>query len=106
MYLGRIVLKDYKYTKTGLWMVPLSETIPQSPARVQKSMFKPARDVMNHLQEASYSSTETSSKAELAMFHHQTLGSPPKSTLLKAITGFQLKLFPGLTYDLIQKNLP
>jgi hypothetical protein len=60
---------------------------------------------MNHLQEASFSGTKSSSKEELAMFHQQTLGSPPKSMLLKAIANFQLKSFPGLTYDLIQKHL-
>ena len=48
---------------------------------------------------------ETSSKAELAMFYHQILCSPPKTTLLKAIKNKQLETFPGLTYELINHHL-
>ena len=48
----------------------------------------------------------TSSQAELALFYHQVLSSPPKTTLLKAIKNKQLKSFPGLTYELINKYLP
>ena len=48
----------------------------------------------------------TSSQAELALFYHQVLSSPPKSTLLKAIKNKQLKSFPGLTYELINRHLP
>ena len=61
---------------------------------------------VSHHQEASYTSTKMSSRAELVMFRHQTLGSPPKSTLLKAIANFQLKSFPGFRYELTQKHLP
>ena len=35
-YWGKIVMKGAKCTKTGLWMVPLSEAIPQSPMGLQK----------------------------------------------------------------------
>ena len=51
---------------------------------------------------------ETSSQAELAMYHHQSLGSPPKSTLLKAIKTHPnlYSTFPGLNYELISKHLP
>ena len=49
---------------------------------------------------------ETSSRAELAMFYHQILCSPPKTTLLKAIKNKQLETFPGLTYELINHHLP
>ena len=58
------------------------------------------------LQEMGYSTIKTSILAELAIYHHQTLCSRPKSTLLKAITNFQLKSCPGLTYELIKKHLP
>ena len=40
------------------------------------------------------------------MWYHQVLCSPPKTTLLKAIKNNQLKTFPGLTYELINKHLP
>ena len=51
---------------------------------------------------------KTSSQAELAMYHHQSLGSPPKSTLLQAIKRHPdlYSTFPGLNYELISKHLP
>ena len=75
------------------------ETIPHAPTQMQKATTTPAihYSVMNHLQEASYSSNESSSKAELTMFHQQTLGPPPKSTLLQAIANNKLKSFHGET---------
>ena len=51
------------------------------------------------------SAYRTSNKAELAQYHHQSLWSPPPSTLLKAIANHQLDSFPGLTKGLL-KNLP
>ena len=52
-----------------------------------------------------FSAYNTSSKGELAQYHHQSLWSPPTSTVLKAIQNDQLKAFPGLTTDLL-KHLP
>ncbi|KAL7527446.1 hypothetical protein ACHAXR_001968, partial [Thalassiosira sp. AJA248-18] len=49
---------------------------------------------------------ETSTKSELAQYLHQSLCSPPKTTLLAAIKNNQLQSFPGLTYELISKHLP
>ena len=49
---------------------------------------------------------ETSTKSELAQYIHQTLCSPPKSTLLAAVKNKQLTSIPGLTYELISKHLP
>jgi hypothetical protein len=51
-------------------------------------------------------SIPTSSKVELAMFHHQTLGSPPLSTITKAAKNDQLHTFPSLSADLLTKHLP
>ena len=52
--------------------------------------------------------TSTSSQAEIAKYHHQSLGSSPKSTLLKAIKNHSnlFNTFPGLSYKLINKHLP
>ena len=52
--------------------------------------------------------TPTCSQAELAMYHHQSLGSPQKDTLLRALREHptQFETFPGLTYKLIRTNLP
>ena len=42
------------------------------------------------------------------MYHHQSLGSPPKTTLLQAIKRNPnlYSTLPGLKYELISKNLP
>ena len=52
--------------------------------------------------------TPTYSQAELAMYHHQSLGNPQKDTLLRALRKHptQFKTFPGLTYKLISAHLP
>jgi len=44
-------------------------------------------------------------KKELANYHHASLGSPTKSTLLRAIRQGHLITFPGLTTKLISKHL-
>ena len=51
---------------------------------------------------------QTTSMAELAMYHHQSLGSPPRTTLLRAIRKHPnlFHTFPGLNYELIRKHLP
>ena len=53
-----------------------------------------------------FSMIPTSSHAQLAMFYHQSVGSPPASTFVKAIRNGQFKSFPGLTAELITKHLP
>ena len=57
---------------------------------------------------AAFPILETSSQEELAKYHHQTVGSPPKSTFLRSIRDhpLQWKTFPGLSYELICKHLP
>ena len=51
---------------------------------------------------------ETSLQAELVMYHHQSLGSPQKSTLLQAIRRHPdlYSTLPGSNYELISKHLP
>ena len=70
---SKIVMKGAKCTKTGLWMVPLRETIPQSPIGTQHITYKPVKISSipdSALQERGYSITETSTPEELAMYHH------------------------------------
>ena len=62
--------------------------------------------VPTSLQEYAANVIPTSSKAELAMYYHQILCSPPASTMIKAIKNNQLRSFPGLTIELITKHLP
>ena len=44
---------------------------------------------------------ETTTKAELAQFHHQLLFSPPIKTIVSAIENDQLSSFPGLKKALL-----
>ena len=50
---------------------------------------------------------QTSSKAELAAYHHQSLGSPPISAILRAMKNHpdELASFPGLDEKLIKQHL-
>ena len=50
----------------------------------------------------------TSTKADLAQYYHQCMGSPPKSALLRTLRNHQkeLETFPGLDKKLITKYLP
>ena len=88
-------------------MVPLDTR--HSPTQMETSGSK---QVLEHMQFASFAHEflgnliPTSSQEELAMYYHQCLCSPPKSSMLKAIRNNQLASFPGLTYELISKYLP
>ena len=95
-YRGRIVLRGKKCTRTGLWMVPLDPAIDTTSYEIPTSNE-------NHEIVSNYAQNiiPTSSQEELAMYYHQCLGSPPKTTMLKALRNKagknQLKLFRGLT---------
>ena len=72
-----------KREPNGLWSIPLLPPVHQANAilRLDKT------------------------STELANFHHASLGSPAKSTLLRAIRLGHLITFPGLTTKLISKHL-
>ena len=72
-------------TPNGLWSIP----IDASPAHQANGILRLDK-----------------SHAELALYHHTTLGSPAVSTLLRAIRRGHLATFPGLTTNLITKHLP
>ena len=94
-YKGKTIVRCSKCTRTGLWMMPLTNTI-EVPIPAKK--LNPVQNVANHAQ-------QTTSRAELAQFHHQSLFSPPVATLQKAIKNNQLQSFPGLDQELL-KHLP
>lgn len=109
-YGGKIVFTGDKCTKTGLWMVPISN----KPTKLLQMLIPPPQEVLNHLelagwaQETTANIHPTTAQPELAKYlhQHQIIFSLPKITLLKAINNHQLDSFPGLTYDLINKHLP
>ena len=85
----KIVKKDTviitgRRTSNGLWSIPIATPTHQVNGilRLDKT------------------------KAELALYHHATLGSPATSTLLRALGRGHLTTFPGLTTQLISKHLP
>ena len=72
---GNPTIQCRKCTQTGLWMIPLvPETEQVAPAEPvhQEAIQQQA----NHLH-------QSSTKAETAEFYHQSLFSPPTTTLLK-----------------------
>ncbi len=108
-YRGKMVAQYAKFTRTGLWMMPLTETRteqPQAttPSQNQDTGYLPSQNQDTvHLAQSAYS---TSTSAELAQYHHQSLFSPPTSTILKAIKNNQLTSFPGLTVRLYNSLPP
>merc|ERR1712197_233975 len=48
------------------------------------------------------STYQTTTKPELAEYHHQSLFAPPTSAVLKAIKNNQLESFPGLDKKLLK----
>ena len=132
-YRGKIILRGYKDNSTGLWMVNLkgeksagnianafvpaiyqiAEHIPKPPPEYElQDSIQTAANALEVMmsttgtKEMIFNLIKTSNPVELAMFYHQVLCSPPKSTLMKAIKNGQLRTFPGLTYELIRDYLP
>ena len=81
-YRGRLVMRGSKCTRTGLWFVNIDRN--RQIANLAPKISGTANLAINHgdIQHTEHqafgaaASIPTSSKAELAMFHHQTLGSP------------------------------
>lgn len=111
-YRGRTVLTARKCRRTGLWMVPLDPYATQDTTNLPTNRNPNEHNSCN-LMYPSYiqyagNVTPTMLKAEVAMYHHQSMGSPPTSTFLQAIRAHPILFatFPGLTYELIHRHLP
>ena len=102
---GRVVLKGNKCTKTGLWMIPISENTNETATPTAAVTLHQLIEI-NKSQDHLFNVLETSSKEELAMYYHQTVCSPLKTTFLREIRNNQFSSFPGLTYNLIARHLP
>ena len=107
-----MVLHGSKCTRTGLWMVSLeaSPDTPPAPCAHTCALVSTFSSSLPKQSSEKYfgNATQTSSQAELAMYHHQAMGLPSKSTFLAAMHKYPelSSTFPGLTYDLINKHLP
>ena len=83
-YKGKTIVRCSKCTQTGLWMMPLTNTV-EFPTTEKK--LNPVQNVANHAQ-------QTTSRAEYAQFHHQSLFSPSVATLQKLLRTTNYNLFP------------
>ena len=111
IFRGKVVVECHKCTKTGLWMMPLEDLQQedacsksdqnQQDACLQKSANESAAFAMN-----AHNTVTTTTKPELAQYHHQSLFSPTVATLSAAINNHQLDSFPGLTKMLLKKLPP
>ena len=106
-YRGQTVVCGKKCTTTGLWMIPLTNTTPSlRPSLINDIPTSLNTEQLHSIQELASNVVQTNSMPELAMYYHQCLLSPPKSTLLKALANQPLTTFPGLDHNLISKHLP
>ena len=105
-YRGQTIIKGSKCTRAVLWMVPLSS--PKYTTTSSRSNQQSTNKCNSSNELYAGNLHKTSSQAELAMYHHQSLGSPPKTTLLQAIKRHPnlYSTFPGLNYEVISKHLP
>jgi hypothetical protein len=96
-YRGRTLVCGHKCIRTGLWMIPLSETATAAPPI---NSVAPTEDFIANV-------AATSSAAKYARYVHQLLCLPPTATLLRALaTSTELRTIPGLSPALIHNNLP
>jgi hypothetical protein len=118
---GTIVLEGKKCVKTGLWMVPITKnTESQEQANfVGSSAPKETNacvnqqvneDIESHFGGHAHfmaNAIQTSSKGELANYHHQSLGSPIMSSMINALKNHpdELLSMPGMNKSLITKYL-
>ena len=106
-HLGRILLRGSKCTRTGLWMIKLTNISKVTLSISNPQQIQTANTLMQPTTEHIINNViPTSSKPILEMYHHQTLGSPPVPTIVKACHYNQLNTFPGLDSTLILRHLP
>ncbi|KAL7529888.1 hypothetical protein ACHAWF_004298, partial [Thalassiosira exigua] len=87
-YRGKIVLCGRKDIPTGLWMIPLTATAQQQLGETL--------GVNPTSQEQIGNVHDSTTRAKLAQYHHQSPFAPTASTIEKAISNHQLDTFPGL----------
>jgi hypothetical protein len=98
VYRGRTIVCGHKCTRTGLWMIYLTEiTTPPTPMpNTSPISIELAANI-----------DAPSSAAKYVRYVHQLLCSPPAATLLFALEkSTKLQTIPGLTPALIRSHLP
>ena len=88
-------------------MIKLTNTAEFTPAINNPQQTQTANTLIEPTTEQIINNViPTSSKPILEMYHHQTLGSPPVPTIVKACRNNQLNTFPGIDSTLILCHLP
>ncbi len=104
-YCGRTIICGNKCTRTGLWMVPLTNPGVQATSPSATTNNAPLRTSSTAAVAANIDTM--SSTAKYACYIHQIMCSLPASTLLRALyLSEELSPIPGLTTTLIKNNLP
>jgi hypothetical protein len=92
-YQNTIILNGQRDPITKLWTIPLSS----QPATNHRSPL---------FEHQALSAYHTTNQTELIAFLHAACGSPVPSTWTKAIDNGHFATWPGLTSDLVRKQLP
>ena len=106
-HLGRIIMRSSKCTRIGLWMINITNTAKITPDISNPQQFQTANTLIKPTTEHIINNViPTSSKPILEMYHHQTLVSPPVTTIVKACRNNQLNTFTGLDSTLVLLHFP
>ena len=89
-----IVWLEKREPKTGLWILPLTDTTQQTETRTPANNDKKMNETHKQYAHNAYAMT---SRADLVLYLHQAAFGPPKATLLKALHNYQFVTWPGLT---------
>eukprot|EP00804_Cyclotella_cryptica_P020493 CCRYP_019412-RA/>CCRYP_019412-RA protein AED:0.05 eAED:-0.04 QI:0/0/0/1/0/0.5/2/0/1372 len=96
---GKLVLTGTRCTTTGLWIIPLNPSSPDSTIGTPQSHPPPTPQHM------AYNVYTLPFKQQQLKYMHQAFFSPPVHTLIKAINNDQLLGAPLMKPDLIRKYL-
>ena len=90
---NNIILTGYRNKTDGLWDVPISQTpvLRNNTSKIQRANIIIRKD---------------KAKMELAQWLHASCGSPVASTFITSIKNGNFLTWPGLTPELIRKQLP
>ena len=87
-------------------MIKLTNTDKATPSIINPHQVQTENTLFKHTTEHIINNVmPTGSKSVLAIYHHQTLGSSPVPTIVKACCNNKLNTFPGLESKLILRHL-
>ena len=92
---GTLAAQTSKRPDDMLWSLPFSAFHQLANQPASQVRLPTAANVITH-----------SFNAETVLFWHAALGSPPASTLIRALAAGFLRTIPGLTLDLVRRNPP